>query len=171
VRVLIFRNQRKILFNCLSRIKLLYFTNQDYWQRIVMLEVHLLGKFEIKHNKKQLNISSRPAQSLFAYLILSAGTAHRREKLAGMLWPDSLEETMPVTRSLVQAQTVPDAAAQGVANYLRAHSANLPATTVIDPAAQSVLDYINLHSNDKPAIITDPAAQSVMDYLKAHGIK
>jgi len=58
-----------------------------------MLEVRLLGSFEVKHNKKLLNISSRPAQSLFAYLILSAGTTHRREKLAGLLWPDSLEET------------------------------------------------------------------------------
>src|SRR5215510_7901846 len=58
-----------------------------------MLEVRLLGKFEIKRGQKLITISSRPAQSLFAYLILSAGTSHRREKLAGMLWPDSLEET------------------------------------------------------------------------------
>src|SRR5215208_3074092 len=58
-----------------------------------MLEVRLHGKFEVSHGKKPINISSRPAQSLFAYLILNAGTAHRREKLAGMLWPDSLEET------------------------------------------------------------------------------
>lgn len=58
-----------------------------------MLEVHLLGKFEVKYNKKLLDISSRPMQSLLAYLILSAGTAHRREKLAGLIWPDSLEET------------------------------------------------------------------------------
>jgi predicted ATPase/DNA-binding SARP family transcriptional activator len=58
-----------------------------------MLEVRLLGSFEVKYKKKPINISSRPAQSLFAYLILSAGTAHRREKLAGLLWPDSLEET------------------------------------------------------------------------------
>src|SRR6266542_6664480 len=58
-----------------------------------MLEVRLLGKFEVNHSKKPINISSRPAQSLFAYLILNAGTSHRREKLAGMLWPDSLEET------------------------------------------------------------------------------
>src|SRR5260221_2357322 len=58
-----------------------------------MLEVRLLGSFDIKYKKKSLNISSRPAQSLFAYLISSAGTAHRREKLAGLLWPDSLEET------------------------------------------------------------------------------
>src|SRR5215207_267529 len=58
-----------------------------------MLEIRLLGKFEINHTKQPINISSRPAQSLFTYLILNAGTAHRREKLAGMLWPDSLEET------------------------------------------------------------------------------
>src|SRR6266540_1252890 len=58
-----------------------------------MLEVHLLGKFEVKYNNELFNISSRPAQSLFAYLILNAGTAHRREKLAGLLWLDSLEET------------------------------------------------------------------------------
>ena len=61
-----------------------------------MLEVHLLGKFEIKSDGKPVTIPSRPAQSLFAYLILSAGTGHRREKLAGWFWPDSLEETARV---------------------------------------------------------------------------
>jgi len=58
-----------------------------------MLEVSLLGSFNIKYNKKPVSIASRPAQTLFAYLILSAGTSHRRERLAGLLWPDSLEET------------------------------------------------------------------------------
>ncbi|HKG52738.1 MAG TPA: hypothetical protein VKB04_00650, partial [Anaerolineales bacterium] len=58
-----------------------------------MLEVRLLGTFEVKYKKNTVSISSRPAQSLFAYLILNAGNSHRREKLAGMLWPDSLEET------------------------------------------------------------------------------
>jgi predicted ATPase/DNA-binding SARP family transcriptional activator len=57
-----------------------------------MLEVRLLGAFEVKQDDKPVLISSRPAQSLFAYLILNAGTAHRREKLAGLLWPDSTEE-------------------------------------------------------------------------------
>jgi predicted ATPase/DNA-binding SARP family transcriptional activator len=57
------------------------------------LEVKLLGRFEVSFDGKPIAITSRPAQSLFAYLILSAGTAHRREKLAGMLWSDSLEET------------------------------------------------------------------------------
>src|SRR5687767_6256018 len=58
-----------------------------------MLEVRLLGTFEVKYKNKLVSITSRPAQSLFAYLIMKAGIAHRREKLAGMLWPDSLEET------------------------------------------------------------------------------
>jgi len=58
-----------------------------------MLEVRLLGAFEVKRGGKPVTMPSRPAQSLFAYLILSAGTSHRREKLAGLLWPDSLEET------------------------------------------------------------------------------
>jgi len=58
-----------------------------------MLEVKLLGKFEVSHDGKPIAIPSRPAQSLFAYLILNAGSSHRREKLAGLLWPDSLEET------------------------------------------------------------------------------
>ncbi len=58
-----------------------------------MLEVRLLGRFGVKYKKKSITVSSRPAQSLFAYLILHAGTSYRREKLAGVLWPDSLEAT------------------------------------------------------------------------------
>ncbi len=38
-----------------------------------------------------VEISSCPAQSLLAYLVLNAGTAQRREKLAGLFWPDSNE--------------------------------------------------------------------------------
>src|SRR5689334_12241122 len=57
-----------------------------------MLEVRLIGKFDINYDGKPITISSRIAQSLFAYLILTSGTLHRREKLAGMFWPDVTEE-------------------------------------------------------------------------------
>jgi DNA-binding SARP family transcriptional activator len=57
-----------------------------------MLEVSLIGTFDIKCDGKPIKISSRVAQSLFAYLILSAGVSHRRENLAGMFWPDVSEE-------------------------------------------------------------------------------
>jgi DNA-binding SARP family transcriptional activator len=56
-----------------------------------MLEVRLIGKFDIQCDGKPVTIPSRIAQSLFAYLTLSAGTPHRREKLAGMFWPDASE--------------------------------------------------------------------------------
>ena len=58
-----------------------------------MLEVRLLGSFRIQCGKKPVEIASRPAQSLFAFLVLNAGTAYRREKLAGLFWPDSPEES------------------------------------------------------------------------------
>ncbi len=58
-----------------------------------MLEVRLLGTFELRADGAAIDIPSRPAQSLFAYLILNAGSTHRRERLAGLLWPASTEET------------------------------------------------------------------------------
>ena len=45
-----------------------------------MLEVHLLGAFEVKYKKKPIGIPSRPKQSLFAYLILHAGTSCRLQE-------------------------------------------------------------------------------------------
>ncbi|HXQ39359.1 MAG TPA: BTAD domain-containing putative transcriptional regulator, partial [Anaerolineales bacterium] len=57
-----------------------------------MLEVRLIGTFEVKWEGKPVIISSRIAQSLFSYLILNAGTSYRREKLSGMFWPDLTEE-------------------------------------------------------------------------------
>ncbi|HEY9526355.1 MAG TPA: BTAD domain-containing putative transcriptional regulator, partial [Anaerolineales bacterium] len=57
-----------------------------------MLQIRLLGQFDVRLDGKRIVISSRAGQSLLAYLAMTAGTAHRREKLAGTLWPDSSEE-------------------------------------------------------------------------------
>jgi WD40 repeat protein/DNA-binding SARP family transcriptional activator len=54
-----------------------------------MLELRVLGQFEVRVNDGVVLLASRPAQSLLAYLALSAGTAHRREKLAGLFWPET----------------------------------------------------------------------------------
>ena len=54
-----------------------------------MLKIRLLGTFEIEYNDRIIQISGRPEQSLFAYLVLNTGTYHRRERLATLLWPDS----------------------------------------------------------------------------------
>ena len=58
----------------------------------VMLEVRLLSQFEVLKDGRRLTIPTRNAQSLLAYLLLNAGKAHRRERLAGLFWPDSSEE-------------------------------------------------------------------------------
>lgn len=57
-----------------------------------MLQVWLLGQFEIKLDGRRIVLSARTAQSLLAFLMLSAGTPHRREKLAGLFWSDLPEE-------------------------------------------------------------------------------
>lgn len=56
-----------------------------------MLEVRLLGQFDVRLHGQAVEIPSRPAQSLLAYLVLNAGTQHRRERLAGLLWPDATD--------------------------------------------------------------------------------
>lgn len=58
-----------------------------------MLEIHLLGTFEVAHGEGRIHISGRHEQSLFAYLVLNSGMFHRREKLASLLWPDISDET------------------------------------------------------------------------------
>ena len=53
------------------------------------VEARLLGRFEIRVDGSDVDLQSRAAQSLLAYLMLSAGVRHRREKLACMFWPDA----------------------------------------------------------------------------------
>jgi WD40 repeat protein/DNA-binding SARP family transcriptional activator len=55
----------------------------------VVLELRLLGQFEVRLDETPILLPSRHAQSLLAFLVLSAGTAHRRERLAALLWPDT----------------------------------------------------------------------------------
>jgi WD40 repeat protein/class 3 adenylate cyclase len=57
-----------------------------------MLQIRLLGQFDIRTQGKRVTIPSRAGQSLLSYLALTAGTAHRREKLAGIFWPDTTDE-------------------------------------------------------------------------------
>lgn len=57
-----------------------------------MLQIRLLGQFDLRLDGRRVVIPTRAGQSLFAFLALNAGTPHRREKLAGMLWPDTSDE-------------------------------------------------------------------------------
>ena len=55
------------------------------------LNIHLLGQFKLTTGEQEIDLPSRPAQTLLAYLVLNAGVIHRREKLASMIWPESNE--------------------------------------------------------------------------------
>ncbi|MGD8405786.1 MAG: adenylate/guanylate cyclase domain-containing protein, partial [Anaerolineales bacterium] len=57
-----------------------------------MLQIRLLGQFDVRLDGKRVIVSSRAGQSLLAYLALTAGVSHRREKLAGVFWPDTTDE-------------------------------------------------------------------------------
>ena len=57
-----------------------------------MLQIRLLGQFDVRAAGKRIDIPSRAGQSLLAYLLLNAGTPQRRERLAGLLWPDTSDE-------------------------------------------------------------------------------
>jgi DNA-binding SARP family transcriptional activator/predicted ATPase len=55
------------------------------------LKIYLLGQFKLLANDRRVELPSRPAQSLLAYLALNAGVTLRREKLASLLWPEATE--------------------------------------------------------------------------------
>jgi len=57
-----------------------------------MLDVRLLGQFEVLRDGERVTIPTRNAQALFAYLVINVGKTHRRERLAGLLWPNSSED-------------------------------------------------------------------------------
>jgi predicted ATPase/DNA-binding SARP family transcriptional activator len=58
-----------------------------------MLEIRFLGRFDIGRDGSEIDIGSRPARLLFAYLILTRGSMQPREMLAGVLWPESTESS------------------------------------------------------------------------------
>ncbi len=85
-----------------------------------MLQVRLLGQFDVRLDGKRVTISSRTGQSLFAYLTLTAGTSHRREKLAGIIWPNTTEENARknLRQELWRIRKALSAQASAKGNYL-----------------------------------------------------
>jgi DNA-binding SARP family transcriptional activator len=53
------------------------------------LTIRFLGTFDVRrHGVPVLAFESDKARALLAYLAVEAGVAHRRDKLAGLFWPD-----------------------------------------------------------------------------------
>lgn len=54
-----------------------------------MLEIRFLGQMALHVDGRPVELASRPAQTLLAYLVLYAPRRQPRERLAGLLWPDA----------------------------------------------------------------------------------
>src|SRR5262244_2937225 len=60
---------------------------------MLRLRLKVLGGFEARIGPGQpLDIATRKARALLAYLALPAGRAHSRDKLVGLLWSDRGDE-------------------------------------------------------------------------------
>ncbi len=129
-----------------------------------MLKVRLLGGFEIERDDKLVAITSRPAQSLFAYLILNAGMSHRREKLAGLLWPDSTEENardylrhgLWKLRKAIEKKSSKDA----VVSYILADDLSVS----FNPEAPYSLDAATIEKIDTGSTSTDELMGALLLY-------
>ena len=58
----------------------------------IVLNVRLLGQFNVEFRGVPVNIPTRAYQSLLAWLMLTAGIEHRREHIATQFWPDATRE-------------------------------------------------------------------------------
>lgn len=56
-----------------------------------MLQAKCFGLLDVRFNDQPVVISSRPAQTIFTYLLLHPDTPIRREWLAGEFWPEATE--------------------------------------------------------------------------------
>ena len=56
-----------------------------------MLEIRVLGQFSVAVDEKPVEIPTRQAQSLLAYLVISAGKVHEQERLTKLIWRGSTE--------------------------------------------------------------------------------
>jgi DNA-binding SARP family transcriptional activator/pimeloyl-ACP methyl ester carboxylesterase/tRNA A-37 threonylcarbamoyl transferase component Bud32 len=54
-----------------------------------MLYANFLGQFSLQLDDQPVTLASRPAQLVLAYLLLNPAASHRREQMAGVLWPES----------------------------------------------------------------------------------
>jgi DNA-binding SARP family transcriptional activator len=126
-----------------------------------VLEARLLGRFEVSADGATVQIPSRPAQSLFAYLLLNAGVAHRRERLAGLLWPDSDEENARSNLRHALWRIRRSLEAAGAAAVLNADDLSV---TVAD-GSQLWVDAAVLRGSD----MTAPATDSLRERASAYG--
>jgi ABC-type oligopeptide transport system substrate-binding subunit/DNA-binding SARP family transcriptional activator/Cdc6-like AAA superfamily ATPase len=124
-----------------------------------MLQSRLLGRYEICLDGQPVIISSRPTQSLLAYLLLHSNRSHRREKLAGQFWPDTTESN---ARSNLRHELWRIRKALGTNENMRVKSDDLGVT--YHPLTGDQLDVDLFESFSEEESTTETLLQSVSAY-------
>lgn len=116
-----------------------------------MLQARLLGQFDVRADGKRVIIQRRAGQSLFAFLILTAGSSHRREKLAGLFWPDVMDETSRrnLRQELWRIRKAISSQAPSPAEYFLAEEISI----TFNPQSEYWLDVAQL---EQPTATDDP---------------
>ncbi|MGA9192961.1 MAG: tetratricopeptide repeat protein [Anaerolineales bacterium] len=125
-----------------------------------MLRIFLLGHFEVTLDGRPAEIDSRPVQLLLAYLALNAKSPQPRDRLAGILWPDSDESNAlaNLRHALWRLRQ-----AIGEDNYL-----DISKTTLqLNPDADWWVDTAQLEAARGPAEEIDQLIQAV-DLYQGH---
>jgi oligopeptide transport system substrate-binding protein len=124
-----------------------------------MLQARLLGQYEIDLDGQPVVISSRPAQSILAYLFLHPNHSHRREKLAGQFWPEATESN---ARSNLRHELWRIRKAFGPAANLRVKSDDLGVSYHPQPGDE--LDVTIFDSCAAEEVSTETLLQAVSAY-------
>src|SRR6185503_16824392 len=127
-----------------------------------MLEIRLLGQFTVDAEGLPVEMLSRPAQSLLAYLALHAGTAQRREKLAGMFWPEATESNARsnLRHALWRTRKAIGASSQTERDYLEADDL----TITFETNGDCWLDVAILEQKSSESGSTDALIEAVLVY-------
>ncbi|MCK4900761.1 MAG: hypothetical protein KAS38_18415 [Anaerolineales bacterium] len=127
-----------------------------------MLEIRLLGQFDLRRNGAPVEVPSRSTQSLLAYLVLNSGIAHRREKLAGLLWPDTTEANARsyLRKALWQARKSLATDTPGGEEYLLADDISI----TFNPNADYWLDADAMRGKPTEALSVEEQIEAVSVY-------
>ena len=127
-----------------------------------MLEIRLLGQFDLRRNGAPVEIPSRSAQSLLGYLLLNTGIAHRREMLAGLLWPEAAEPNARsyLRKALWQARKSMAAGTHGGEEYLLADDISIS----FNPNADYWLDADAVRGKPTEAMPVEEQIEAVSAY-------
>ncbi len=121
-------------------------------------------------NANQHHISSKRIGSTMTMWPVWAGLSLILIAALAITVATQLAPAPSAAQPVIRVQTVPDAAAQGVANYLRAHeyASRITGQVVPDAASQGVAGYVGAHALPSAQLVPDAAAQGVNNYLRAH---